>query len=71
MFEYYEDKRGKWRWRFLAKNGKIICKSSQGYMTKKGASDSVGIIAEVFDRPRQFSVPNRYKRKGRASARRS
>ena len=30
-WEYYEDKASKWRWRFQAKNNKILADSSKGY----------------------------------------
>ncbi len=39
--EYYEDKRGKWRWRTWSTNGRIIGASSQGYVTKRDAKDNV------------------------------
>lgn len=35
--EYYEDKRGEWRWRRIAKNGEIVGASSEGYTEKKDA----------------------------------
>lgn len=31
---FYEDKAGKWRWRFVADNGNIMAISSQGYVNK-------------------------------------
>ena len=33
--EYYEDKKGEWRWRKKASNGEIIGASSEGYVNKK------------------------------------
>ena len=33
--EYYEDKKGEWRWRKTHKNGEIIGASSEGYVAKK------------------------------------
>jgi uncharacterized protein YegP (UPF0339 family) len=35
--EYYQDKRGEWRWRKLASNGQIVGASSEGYVEKKDA----------------------------------
>ena len=34
-WEFYQDGRSRWRWRHKAGNGKIIGKSSQGYVEKK------------------------------------
>lgn len=34
-FEVYEDKRGEWRWRRKASNGKIVGSSCEGYKSKK------------------------------------
>ncbi len=31
---YYEDKRGKWRWRMTSVNGKIVGASSQGFASR-------------------------------------
>ena len=36
-FEVYQDKRGEWRWRRLASNGKIVGAASEGYKAKKDA----------------------------------
>jgi len=33
-FEVYQDKAGKWRWRFRASNSKIIADSGEGYKDK-------------------------------------
>ena len=30
-YEIYQDKRGEWRWRLKAANGKILAVSSEGY----------------------------------------
>jgi uncharacterized protein len=34
-FELYRDKNLKWRWRLVAKNGKIIADSGEGYHNKQ------------------------------------
>ena len=36
-FEVYKDKRGEFRWRRMASNGKIVGASSEGYRSKKDA----------------------------------
>jgi len=33
-YEVYQDKRGEWRWRLRAANGKILAVSSEGYVNK-------------------------------------
>ncbi len=33
--QYYQDKRGEWRWRKIASNGQIVGASSEGYNEKK------------------------------------
>jgi uncharacterized protein YegP (UPF0339 family) len=32
--EYYQDKRGEWRWRKTHRNGQVIGASSEGYVNK-------------------------------------
>lgn len=36
-FRIYKDKSGEWRWSLVAKNGKIIGDSAEGYLTQEGA----------------------------------
>ena len=36
-WEFYQDKRGEYRWRRLASNGKIVGAASEGYKGKKDA----------------------------------
>jgi hypothetical protein len=31
----YQDKSGKWRWSFIAPNGRVIADSSEGYNSKR------------------------------------
>ena len=35
--EFYPDAKGKWRWRVISPNGKIIASSGQGFASKQGA----------------------------------
>lgn len=35
--EFYKDKRGEWRWRVVAKNGRILAISSESYKRKHNA----------------------------------
>lgn len=43
-FQVYRDKRGEWRWRFLAKNGKIIAVSSESYKAKYDCLYSITLL---------------------------
>jgi uncharacterized protein YegP (UPF0339 family) len=36
-FEVYQDKRGEWRWRRKASNGKIVGAATEGYKSKADA----------------------------------
>ena len=48
MFEIYDDRAKRWRWRFRAKNGNILCDSGQGYASKDGVSRAVwGFVYRV------------------------
>ena len=33
-WEFYKDNLGEWRWRRIARNGRIVGASSQGYVNK-------------------------------------
>jgi hypothetical protein len=43
-FEIYKDKRGEYRWRFVADNGRIVAMGSEGYSSKHNCENSVNII---------------------------
>jgi len=46
----YKDKRGKYRWRIVADNGKIVGASSQGFASKDLVSNNLRLIFEaLFD----------------------
>ena len=38
--QIYKDNEGKWRWRAVANNGKIVAASSQGYVNKSDCIDN-------------------------------
>ncbi len=38
-YEIYQDKRGEWRWRLKAANGRILAVSSEGYTYKLDCFD--------------------------------
>ena len=43
-YAIYMDNAGGWRWRYVAKNSKIIAVSSEAYVTKAGAEHSVSLM---------------------------
>lgn len=43
-FVIYKDKRGEYRWRFKAANGRIIADSGEGYILKSGALKGVEFV---------------------------
>ena len=48
--EYYEDKKGEWRWRKTHKNGEIIGASSEGYVNKKDCQANANRGSKAGDR---------------------
>ena len=44
-FEIYKDKRGEWRWRLKAPNGRIMADSAEGYKTKDWCESATGKVA--------------------------
>ena len=42
--EIYKDKRGNWRWRLRANNGKIIAASTEGYQNKCDMWDNAELV---------------------------
>lgn len=43
-FDLYQDKAGEWRWRLVAKNGRTIADSGEGYATKGGAERAIDTV---------------------------
>lgn len=43
-FEVYEDRRGEWRWRFLAPNREIMGDSGEGYVSKSDCLSAIRTI---------------------------
>lgn len=37
MPDFYEDSAGEWRWRFTARNGRVMADSGEGYATESNA----------------------------------
>lgn len=45
-FVIYSDKRGEWRWRLVARNGRIVADSGEGYASLRGCRGAVSLVAE-------------------------
>ena len=45
-FHIYQDKRGEWRWRLKARNGRIVADSGEGYVRKGGALRAAETVQE-------------------------
>lgn len=51
-FELYQDKRGEWRWRRKASNGKIVGAACEGYADKAAAEANMkrgAVAADLWD----------------------
>ena len=46
---FYKDKRGKYRWRVVADNGKIVGASSQGFASRALAGENLRLLHEAYD----------------------
>jgi len=46
-FEVYTDDAGEWRWRLLARNGRIIADSAEGYSSRISALNGVDTVRSV------------------------
>ena len=45
-FEVYKDKKGEYRFRFIAPNGKTMADSGEGYKSKQACFDAIDSIKE-------------------------
>jgi uncharacterized protein YegP (UPF0339 family) len=43
-YTVYRDKSGYWRWRYKARNGKIISDSGEGYVNKSDCQAGINIM---------------------------
>src|SRR5262245_33554630 len=53
----YKDKRGEWRWRLMAKNGKIVADSGEGYKRKASLNKTLHAIAAAYARNQLEDAP--------------
>jgi len=47
-WEYYEDQRGDWRWRFQAKNNKILADSAEGYANEANVRRAIQNVKNLL-----------------------
>ncbi|MFO0202687.1 MAG: YegP family protein [Alphaproteobacteria bacterium] len=45
-YEIYKDKQGLWRWRVIARNGRIIAESGEGYTRRARCLDGLHCLIE-------------------------
>jgi Uncharacterized conserved protein len=43
-WEFYQDKKGEWRWRHTAVNGKVIGRSTEGYTAKPNCMSNAKLL---------------------------
>jgi len=51
QFNIYEDKAGKWRWRYIADDGNIMADSGQGYDNKDDCEHGIDKMKASQDVP--------------------
>lgn len=49
--EIYRDEAGGWRWRLIARNGKIICTPGENFTSRKDARRSYRTVAATITDP--------------------
>lgn len=48
VFRVFKDKAGQWRWRLVARNGKIIADSGEGYTRERDAMRAAQRVATMI-----------------------
>lgn len=46
-FDVYQDRKGEWRWRLLAGNGRTVADSGEGYKTKQGVQRAIDMVRRL------------------------
>lgn len=46
-FEIYRDSKGEFRWRFRARNGRLMADGAEGYKTRRGATSALARFREL------------------------
>ena len=47
-WEYYEDQGGEWRWRFQARNNKILADSAEGYESEANVKRAIANVKSLL-----------------------
>jgi uncharacterized protein YegP (UPF0339 family) len=47
-FETYKDRRGKWRWRFRAANGRILAYGGEPFASKRNVLRAIKTVRETL-----------------------
>jgi uncharacterized protein YegP (UPF0339 family) len=48
-FELYKDRRGEFRWRLRAANGRVIADGAEGYKTKRACLRGVYLVVDIAE----------------------
>lgn len=48
-YEIYQDVAKEWRWRFKAKNGRIVADSAEGYKNRDDCYHAIDLIRQCVD----------------------
>jgi uncharacterized protein YegP (UPF0339 family) len=48
-FDVYKDRKGEWRWRLLARNGRIVADSGEGFVSRAHAYRSARAVRTAAD----------------------
>ena len=46
-FDIKKDTKGEYYWVLSAANGEVLCKSTDGYVSKQGCKDSIRIVKDL------------------------
>jgi uncharacterized protein YegP (UPF0339 family) len=55
-FWIYQDNKGKWRWRLLARNKKIVADGAEGYSSKANVVRAVKRFMAMMGKAEKFAV---------------
>lgn len=56
-YEVYADQAGEWRWRAVARNGKIVADGSEGYASERNAKRALTAFQAAVREPEQAGPP--------------
>lgn len=68
QFEIYKSKKdGEWYWRFKAKNGEVIARSSEGYKNERDCRHGINLVKGAANAPVYDEAGNRIDKDGALS----